>query len=163
MVEHRGADTRRHDTPVQLDARFHLIEPQRRPQRDRLAENDGTLLCVIRQHQRDLPGITARLGDLERRVNDGDRRAHLLRRHLARKRPAQPHAKLGFEAGSVQLPGREHVTARPCLQDAAKAGLVKPELLLNRLGGQADLPADLPLALGAATLDQRQLDAVRLV
>jgi hypothetical protein len=55
------------------------------------------------------------------------------------------------------------MAARLRFQDAAEAGLVKPELLLDRFGGEADLPADLPLALGTAALDQRQLDAVRLV
>src|SRR5262245_38402478 len=52
---------------------------------------------------------------------------------------------------------------RPRLQDAAKARLVKSKLLLDCLGGEADLPADLPLAGRATPLDQRQLDAVGLV
>jgi hypothetical protein len=40
---------------------------------------------------------------------------------------------------------------------------VKPELLLDRFGGQSDLPADLPLAGRAAAVDQCQLNAVGLV
>jgi hypothetical protein len=110
-----------------------------------------------------LPGIAPRLDDLERRVNDRYRRPRLFHRHLTRKRTTQPHAELGFKAGPDQLAGREHVAIWPRFQDATKARFVKAELLLDRLGGQADLPADLPLAGRAAPLDQRQLDAVGLV
>src|SRR5207253_6343078 len=120
--------------------------------------NDRALLSVVGQHQRNLRGVATGLDDLERRINDRDRVARLFQRDRTRKRPAQAHTKLGFEAGPDQLPGREHMAAWPRLQDAAKARLVKPELLLDRLGGEADLPADLPLALGTAALDQRPLN-----
>jgi len=163
VVEHCGTDTRRYDISVQLDARFHLIQSQQRRNRDRLAENDRALLRVVGQQQRNLPGVAARLGDLERRVNDRDRRHHLLQRHLARQRPAQPHAKLGFKAGPDQLACREQVATGPGLEDAAEAGLVKAELLLDWFGSEADLPADLSLAPCTASIDQCQLDAIRLV
>src|SRR5271169_4355225 len=96
-------------------------------------------------------------------MNNGDSRLHLLQRHFARERPAQPHAKLGFEAGPDQLPGREHMAARPGLQNAAEGRLVKAELFLDRFGGEAHLPADLPLACRTTAVDQGQLDAIRLV
>src|SRR5580658_1436022 len=40
---------------------------------------------------------------------------------------------------------------------------MKTELLLDRLRGQADLPADMALAGGHPTVDQRKLDAVGFV
>ena len=40
---------------------------------------------------------------------------------------------------------------------------MKAQLLLDRFGGESDLPTDLPLALCTAAIDQRQLNAVRLV
>ena len=55
------------------------------------------------------------------------------------------------------------MAARPGLEDAAKAGLMKAELLLDRFGSQTDLPADLPLSCRTTAVDQRQLDAVSLV
>src|SRR5271169_5646159 len=163
VVEHRGADTSRDDTSVQLDSGFHLIEPQPRRKLDRLAENDRALLRIVGQHQRNLPGVAARLGDLEGGMNNGHRLPHLLERHHAREWSTQAHAKLGFEAGPDQLAGREHMAARPRLQNAAEGGLVKAELLLDRFGGQTDLPADLPFACRTTAIDQGQLDAVRLV
>ena len=55
------------------------------------------------------------------------------------------------------------MAARPGLEDAAKAGLMKAELLLDRFGSQTDPPADLPLSCRTTAVDQRQLDAVSLV
>ena len=51
----------------------------------------------------------------------------------------------------------------PAVQDAAEHRLMEAELLLDRHGGQPHLPADLPLARGAATRDDAELDAIGLV
>src|SRR5262249_20470257 len=69
----------------------------------------------------------------------------------------------GFKAWPDQLAGRERVAAWPDLQNAAEGGLVKAELLLDRLGGETDLPADLLFARRTAAVDQPQVDPVHLV
>ena len=92
-----------------------------------------------------------------------DRGADLVRGDFAFEAPAEAHAQLGFEAGMNQLGRAEHVTGRPGFQDAGEQRLVKTELLLDSLRGQADLPADMTLAGGDPTVDQRQLDAVGFV
>ena len=48
-------------------------------------------------------------------------------------------------------------------QDAAEHRLVEAELLLDRPGGQADLPADLPFTRGAAAVDKAELDPIGFV
>jgi hypothetical protein len=55
------------------------------------------------------------------------------------------------------------VAGRLAFQDAAEHRLVEAELFLDRLGGQADLPADMAFTLCAASVDQAELDAIRLV
>ena len=72
------------------------------------------------------------------------------RRHidLAAQRLTDPQAQLRLEARPDQLVAAEHVAGRAAVQDAAEHRLVEAELLLDRLRGQADLPADLPLARG---------------
>src|SRR4029077_1435403 len=107
--------------------------------------------------------IAAGLDDLKGRMHERNCRPHLVQRRRARERPVQLHAELGLEAWPDQLAGREDMASPPGLQNATEAGLVKSELLLDCLGGKAALPADLPLACRATAIDQRQLDAVRLV
>ena len=96
-------------------------------------------------------------------MDDIDRGADLFRGDLAFKAAAKAHAQLGLEAGMDQFGRAEHMTGRPRFQDAGEQRLVKTELLLNSLRGQADLPADMALARGHATVDQRKLDAVGFV
>src|SRR5262245_18079848 len=48
-------------------------------------------------------------------------------------------------------------------QDAREYGLVKSELLLDHLRGQADLPADMALTGGHPTVDKRKLDAIGII
>ncbi len=59
----------------------------------------------------------------------------------------------------------EHVAARDAAlaQQAAEHRLVHGELLLDGQGRQADLPADLRDASGAAPVDEGELDAIRVV
>jgi hypothetical protein len=48
-------------------------------------------------------------------------------------------------------------------QDAAENRLVEPELLLDRPGGQADLPANLPFTRGTTAVDEAELDPIGFV
>src|ERR1700722_11768166 len=96
-------------------------------------------------------------------MDDIDRGADLIRSDLAFEAAAEAHAQLGLEAGMDQFGRAEYMTGRPRFQDAGEQRLVKTELLLDRLRGQADLPADMALAGGYPTLDQRKLDAVGFV
>ena len=57
----------------------------------------------------------------------------------------------------------EHMAGRARFQDAGEQRLVKIELLLDGLRGQADLPADMALAGSHPTVDQRKLNAVGFV
>src|SRR5947209_1377710 len=96
-------------------------------------------------------------------MNDIDRVAHLLVRHLSFERSRETDAELGLEAGLDQFISAENIPARPRLENAAEDRLKEPELFLNGLGGKADFPADMALTGGNAPRDQRELDAVGVV
>src|ERR1700688_5064929 len=57
----------------------------------------------------------------------------------------------------------EHMAGRLGFQDASEYRLVKSELLLDHFRGQATLPADMALAGGDPTVNQRKLDSIRFI
>lgn len=55
------------------------------------------------------------------------------------------------------------MAGRLLFEDASEHWLVKSELLLDRFRGQANLPADMALAGGDPTVNQRKLDSIRFI
>src|SRR3954468_25095375 len=96
-------------------------------------------------------------------MNDLDCGTGLVDADSAGQIMAQAHAQLVLKAGADQVGWREDMASRQAMQDAAENRFVEPELLLHRLRRHTNFPADLLLAGCAATGDQTQLNAVRLV
>ena len=86
-------------------------------------------------------------------MDDIDRGADLFQGDVAFEAPAKAHAQLGLAAGMDQVGSAEHLAGRLGFQDASEYRLVKSELLLDHLRGQADLPADMALAGGHPTIN----------
>jgi len=72
-------------------------------------------------------------------------------------------AELCFDAGIDQFGAPEYVPGWLCIQKAGKYWFVKPKLVLNGLGSEADFPTYLTLPCGDTSVDQGKLDTVGIV
>src|SRR5215470_5368431 len=167
MSEHgiapAGADLRAVDADARADAR----EVERLTQRYRRPDHEELLLRVVGQRQRELAcEVAARLDDLQRRMTALDGARDIVDPELGADEIAVQHdADFVLEAGGDQIVVAEAMTGLDAAlaQQAAEHRLVNVELLLDRLGGEANLPAGVGDAGRAAAAHERQLNPVRVV
>ena len=72
-------------------------------------------------------------------------------------------AEFCFDAGIDQFGTCEYVPGWLCFQKAGEYWLVKPKLVLNGLGSEADFPTYLTLSGGDTSVDQGKLDTIGII
>ncbi len=163
VAEYRVAASGCDDIAVDLDGRGDGVQCHA-GKRHRITQDNGLLLRIVCHGEGDLRGeIAAGLDDLECRIDHIDRGARRRHADLAAQRLVDPETQFGLEPRADQFVAAEHVPGSLAVQDAAEHRFVETELLLDRFGGQANLPTDLSFACAAAARDDAQLDAICVV
>ncbi len=72
-------------------------------------------------------------------------------------------AEFCFDAGIDQFGASEYVPGWLCFQNAGEYWFVKPKLVLNGLGSEADFPTYLALPGGDTSVDQGKLDTIGII
>src|SRR5262249_39090499 len=167
MAEHRIASPGAHLGAVDAHANRDARQIERLGETHPRSEHEELLLGVVGQCELELAReVAARLDDLQRWMTAIDRAGDVVDPERgALEITAQHDTDLVFEARRDQVVVAEPIAAfdASLAQEASEDRLVHLELILDRLGGEADLPACMRHAGGAAAAHERQLDAVGVV